>query len=134
MVRMILAGLAGLVLLAGAAMARDREIEAVIGAQIEAFRAEDVDRAFDFASPSIRRLFGSPETFGTMVQQGYPMVWRPGTVTFLQLRDVDGALWQTVRITDAGGAAHLLDYQMIPTEEGWKINAVRILQAPGVAA
>lgn len=117
-----------------AAPAQNREIEAVIGNQIEAFKADDFVTAFTFASPTIRQVFRTPETFGQMVRQGYPMVWRPSELRFLDLREVAGTLWQRVQITDAEGRVHLLDYQMVETEIGWKINAVQILQAPGVAA
>lgn len=124
--------------IAGSAAAQDSgprtAIETVIGAQNEAFQADDVDRAFTYASPSIRQIFRTPENFGAMVRQGYPMVWRPSEVQFLGHRERAGRLWQVLRITDGKGAVHLLEYQMIETETGWKINGVRILDAPGVAA
>ena len=109
-------------------------IEATIGAQIDAFLEDDFARAFDFASPSIQGLFGSPDRFGQMVRQGYPMVWRPGEVQYLELRDVEGNLWQRVLIRDQAGGVHMLDYQMIETGEGWRINGVQLLQAPDVSA
>ena len=54
----------------------------MISKQIEAFKADDFDTAFSFASPMIQRMFGSASTFGEMVQNGYPMVWRPAEVRF----------------------------------------------------
>ncbi|MEX0366362.1 MAG: DUF4864 domain-containing protein [Ruegeria sp.] len=120
--------------LAVSAQAQSDEIEANIRAQIEAFKADDFATAFTFASPSIRDIFRTPDNFGAMVRNGYPMVWRPAEVEFLELRDISGALWQKVRITDADGTVHVLDYQMINLESGWKINGVQILEAPGVAA
>ncbi|MEX0318729.1 MAG: DUF4864 domain-containing protein [Ruegeria sp.] len=120
--------------LAVSAQAQSDEIEANIRAQIEAFKADDFATAFTFASPSIRDIFRTPDNFGAMVRNGYPMVWRPAEVEFLELREISGALWQKVRITDAKGAVHVLDYQMINLESGWKINGVQILEAPGVAA
>ena len=122
--------LTSLTLIAGAAQAQPTTPQGVIDAQIEAFRADDMDRAFSYASPSIRTLFGTPQNFGAMVRQGYPMVWRPADVRYLGLRDVDGLLWQRVRFTDMGGDVHLFDYNMIQTENGWKINAVHPV-APG---
>ena len=113
--------------------AQKAPITTVIGAQIEAFLADDVSRAFSFASPGIRQIFGTPERFGMMVEQGYPMVWRPAEVDYLELREVAGALWQRVMVRDGAGAIHLLDYQMIETPEGWKINAVQLLKAPGAS-
>lgn len=109
-------------------------IEATINRQMEAFRAQDVGTAFGFASPAIKRLFGSAENFGQMVRQGYPMVWDPGTVRMLELREVGGALWQRVMVTDRAGATHVLDYRMIETPEGWQIDGVQILPRAGVGA
>lgn len=116
------------------AMAQSRDIEATIGAQIDAFLADDFETAFTFASPNIRALFGTPETFGRMVREGYPMVWRPRDVRYLALREIDGVLWQRVMIRDGDGVVHLLDYQMLETESGWKINGVQYLAPPDVNA
>lgn len=109
-------------------------IELTIDSQIEAFLRDDFDAAFGFASDSIKGVFGSPERFGQMVRNGYPMVWRPGEVRYLELRDVDGALWQKVLIRDRLGRLHVLDYQMIETAEGWRINGVQLLSPPDVGA
>ncbi|MEL6102644.1 MAG: DUF4864 domain-containing protein [Pseudomonadota bacterium] len=116
------------------AIAQGNEIEGVISSQIEAFKADDFAKAFSFASPGIQGIFRTPENFGRMVAQGYPMVWRPAEVQYLDLSDQAGNLRQTVQITDAQGQVYLLAYYMIETRDGWKINGVQILQAPGVAA
>jgi len=116
--------------LAVAAAAQGREIETVIGRQIEAMRADDFATAFDYASPGIQGRFGSAENFGAMVRGGYSMVWKPRDVRYLELREIAGALWQKVLVTDADGRVHVLDYQMVELEGGWKINTVQILPAP----
>ncbi|MFC3612322.1 DUF4864 domain-containing protein [Lutimaribacter marinistellae] len=115
--------------LSGPVLAQSDEIEANIRAQIDAFRADDFTTAFTYASPTIRDLFRTPENFGSMVQNGYPMVWRPGSLRFLELREIAGNLWQKVMVTDAQGRVHILDYQMVQLEDGWKINGVQILGA-----
>ena len=122
------------VLSAQAQEARNPAIETVIRQQFDAFRAEDVGTAFSFASPGIKGMFGTPENFGRMVRDGYPMVWRPAGVQFLDLRRVAGNLWQRVMVTDQAGRTHLLDYQMIETDQGWQINGVQILPQAGVGA
>lgn len=109
-------------------------IEATIGAQIEAFLVDDFAQAFTFASPNIQGLFGTHDRFGQMVRNGYPMVWRPGDVQYLELREVEGALWQRVMIRDRMGGVHMLDYQMIRVGEDWRINGVQLLRAPDVGA
>jgi hypothetical protein len=112
------------------AHAQGQDITAVIDQQLEAFKADDAERAFGYASPTIKGLFGTPQNFATMVQRGYPMVWRPAEVRYLDLREEAGALWQRVQITDQQGVVHMLDYQMIQTENGWQINGVQLLKAP----
>ena len=107
-------------------------IPAVISAQIEAFRAGDLARAFGFASEGIRGLFGTPETFGAMVERGYAMVIAPAEVDYGALRLRDGALWQMVLIEDADGTRHALDYRMVEEDGGWRISGVEILRRPGV--
>jgi hypothetical protein len=116
------------------AAAQEAPIRATIESQIEAFQADDFARAFTFASPTIKQMFGTPENFGVMVKQGYPMVYRPAEVQMMELREVAGNLWQRVRITDQAGAGWYLDYMMVETAEGWQINAVQILPAPDVGA
>lgn len=113
----------------GMAQAQNAEIEATISAQIEAFRADDFDRAFTYASPGIQGIFRNPENFGLMVRRGYPMVWRPAEVRYLDLRETNGRLWQRVQITDAEGNSHLFDYEMVQMDSGWKINGVQKVQS-----
>lgn len=116
------------------AAAQEGPIQSTILNQIEAFRADDFATAFTFASPTIKGIFGTAENFGTMVRNGYPMVHRPAEVKMLDLREVAGALWQRVMITDAQGQTHLLDYQMVETADGWQINGVQLLRSGGVGA
>lgn len=112
----------------------ERAIQGVIRGQIDAFLKDDFVTAFTFASPGIQGVFETPEKFGAMVRNGYPMVWRPETVEFGELREVGGRLWQRVIVRDASGRYHALDYQMIPDGDGWRINAVQLLPAPEVGA
>ncbi|MEC3861939.1 DUF4864 domain-containing protein [Mesobacterium sp. TK19101] len=109
-------------------------IEATISNQMEAFLADDVDRAFTYASPGIRGFFRTPDRFGSMVREGYPMVWRPKSFTFGELREINGVLWQKVIVQDADGALHALDYRMIQTDGDWRIDAVQMLPAPDLSA
>ena len=121
-------------MLALPAAAQEQPIQSTITAQIEAFRAEDFDRAFTFASPTIHDIFGTSVNFAAMVVTGYPMVVNPATVEMQDLREVGGVLWQRVRITDQKGQAYLLDYQMVEGPDGWLINAVQMQKAADVGA
>ncbi len=115
------------------ARADETAIRSVISSQIEAFLADDFEAAFNMASPTIQDIFKTPEQFGMMVREGYPMVWRPADVQFLSVDEINGTLWQTVLVQDGKGAQYLLGYEMIEGPEGWKINAVQIKPArPGV--
>ena len=138
MLRMVFAGVFAsmLALMAHAqeVLAPNPEIEAVIGGQFDAFLAEDVATAWQFASPNIQRIFRDAQNFGRMVEQGYPMVWAPAEVDFIDLQSFGGILVQRVQVIDQAGNAHYLGYQMIETENGWKINGVQILPPPQVAA
>ena len=121
-------------LLALPMQAQEAPIQSTIQSQLDAFLVDDYAKAFTFASPMIKGIFGTSDNFGTMVQQGYPMVARHGAVQMLELRTVAGNLWQRVMITDTMGRTHLLDYMMIETAEGWQINAVQLLPAQDVGA
>jgi len=112
--------------------AQEAPIQSTIQNQIDAFQADDFALAFSYASPNIKGLFGTAENFGAMVKEGYPMVHRPAEVEMQDLREVAGNLWQRVRVVDQEGRAHILDYMMIETPEGWQINAVQLLPAPDV--
>ncbi len=121
---------AALIWIATSAAMADEPAEAIqstISGQITAFLADDFAAAFEFASPTIKQIFGTSERFGQMVRQGFPMVWRPADVRFLDLRDEAGRLIQRVMIRDGAGQVHLLDYQMIQTEKGWQINGVALV-------
>lgn len=121
--------------LAAPALGQDTAAPAIQGTiqnQLDALKQDDFATAFSFASPMIKGIFGTPENFGMMVQNGYPMVYRPADVKMLELRDVAGALWQRVMITDGAGRTHVLDYQMIETPDGWQINGVQLLPEPGI--
>lgn len=109
-------------------------IQGTIQGQIDAFLADDFVTAFTFASPLIKGIFGTPENFGTMVRQGYPMVWRPSDVRFLDLEDLGVRKLQRVQILDQAGVPYIAEYEMIETDAGWQINGVRIERAPEIGA
>ena len=104
----------------------------VISRQLEAFVARDVDLAWTFASPMIQGLFGNPRNFGVMVSEGYPMVWDNSGARFVGQREAEGRIYQQVMVQDATGALHMLEYAMIQTPQGWKIDGVSLLPSPDV--
>lgn len=125
--------IAVIAVLAAPLRANEAAIQSVIEDQIEAFLNDDPTSAFAHASPMIQQLFGTPGRFGQMVRDSYPMVWRPDEVTFLPMGDAKERPVQPVMLRDSAGALHILDYEMIQTDEGWKINGVRLRRAPAGA-
>src|SRR6476619_4139500 len=58
------------------------QFQAIITGQIEAFRADDGDKAYGFAAPTIHQIFPTVDVFMAMVKQGYKPVYRPQTFSF----------------------------------------------------
>jgi alpha-D-ribose 1-methylphosphonate 5-triphosphate diphosphatase PhnM len=109
---------------------RNADIEKVIDQQLQAFQADDFKAAFEFAAPSIQKKFGTPEKFGFAVIHGYPMVWRPTEVQYIGVEQYTGQALQKVMITDRHKTLHLLIYQMLPLDQGWRIGGVQIVRQP----
>lgn len=106
-------------------------IRTVIDSQIAAFRRDDGEGAFTFASPTIRNIFGTVENFMAMVRNGYPQVYRPREVEFRELVGGADALFQLVWIVGPDGAAVIAAYEMQQQADGsWRINGVQLLKTP----
>lgn len=106
-----------------------KAMQSVIDQQLDAFQSDDFAGAMEFASPILQNYFRTPENFQRMVTQGYPMVWRFESVRFLENRVEGGVHWQRVMIKDLEGTSHILDYRMMETPDGWRINGVQILDS-----
>jgi hypothetical protein len=130
--KQIFAGIFALGLSAGAAWADT--VQDVIGQQLDAFNARDLPTAFGFASPTIKRIFETPDNFGSMVARGFPMVWDNSDTRYLGLRADGASSYQQVMIRDQTGVFHVLEYKMIPVGDGWQIDGVQVLPAPQVGA
>lgn len=115
-----------------AAQAQDQSIEDVISSQLRAFNDRDVQKAWQYASPMIQGMFQTPENFGNMVRNGYPMVWDNADARFLDQSDVGIGIRQEVMIKGPDGAFYILDYLMVQTPNGWQINGVQVIPAPDI--
>lgn len=112
------------------------EFQRIITGQIEAFRADDGERAYGYAAPSIRRIFPNSSIFMQMVKQGYRPVYRPQSFSFEQT-DTDplGRPAQRVRIIGPDGKAYEALYSMERQPDGtWRIDGCSLLEVPGVDA
>ena len=107
-------------------------VRAVVEAQLAAFAADDGQRAFSYAAPSIRAMFGTPERFMAMVRGSYPVVYRPSAVVFLHPAWVQGQLVQRVHLTDAAGAPWLAVYSLErQRDDSWRISGCTLQPSAG---
>lgn len=97
-------------------------VRSVIEAQLAAFAADDAERAFSYAAPSIRELFGGAGAFIAMVRSRYPVVYRPASVDFLEPLPRQRDVLQAVRMADADGAVWIAVYVLERQRGGaWRI-------------
>jgi hypothetical protein len=120
--------------LMGQAQAQNLDVQSVIRDQVSAFAKDDFVTAFGFADQGIQQIFKTPERFGQMVTNGYPMVLRPQKFEFTEQKIIDGSVLQYVVIEDQAGVFFLAEYRMTQTDGIWKISAVEIKRAPMVGA
>ena len=92
--------------------------QAVISAQEQAFGRDDDAAAYDFASPSIKSQFRTPDTFMYMVRNGYAPVYRHRSFEFGEARAFEGKIYQDVHIVDANGEAWEALYTLEPQGDG----------------
>jgi hypothetical protein len=103
-------------------------IRDVIEKQMEAFRRDDGEAAFGFASPTIRGMFGSADVFMDMVRQGYQPVYRPKSVEFGKLGEVSGQIAQEVHVIGPDGRPVTALYVMTQLPDGsWRIDGCYLL-------
>ena len=94
----------------------------MVRAQLAAFAADDAERAFSFAAPELRQMFGTSALFMRMVRDSYPVVYRPASVTFLQPKPDQDVVLQPVHLTDAKGASWLAMYRVQrQADKSWRI-------------
>ena len=112
-----------------------RNVRTVIQAQLAAFAADDAKRAFSYATPKVREMFGSADKFIEVVREAYPAVYRHETVAFLKPELADGMLLQGVHLTDGEGVLWLALYRMErQRDRSWRISACQLLPAQGRVA
>ncbi|MBM3533944.1 MAG: DUF4864 domain-containing protein [Alphaproteobacteria bacterium] len=104
-------------------------IRTAIEGQMGAFRADDGERAFGFASPNIRGIFRTADNFMAMVRNGYQPVYRPRDVRFGDLVAVEASLVQKVYVTGPDGRRVLALYVMEQQADGiWLINGCMLAE------
>lgn len=107
---------------AAASAAELRAMQAVVQAQLDAFKAGDAARAYGFASPAIQQQFGSAERFMAMVLQAYPMLIAPRSLAWRLPEPAPGGAVLPLQLRDAQGRAWLATYQLQRQPDGsWRI-------------
>ncbi|MEA2849350.1 MAG: hypothetical protein QOG78_4631 [Rhodospirillaceae bacterium] len=105
-------------------------IRDIIQSQVEAFRRDDGDAAFGYASPSIQGMFGSAAIFMDMVRQGYQPVYRPRVFDFREIVELNGQPAQKVHVVGPDGRPVTALYPMTQLPDGtWRVDGC-YLQAP----
>jgi Domain of unknown function (DUF4864) len=117
-----------LVLAVGAA-ARAQKVEPRAAAepimkQLDAFKRDDYDAAYAFASAEIRELFDR-SAFERMVKTAYPEIARSTYALVAGTQEQpDGHVVVRVRIRGANGNSIEALYDMVNQADGWRINGV----------
>ncbi|MBI1245212.1 MAG: DUF4864 domain-containing protein [Alphaproteobacteria bacterium] len=105
-------------------------IRQTIERQIDAFRADDGERAFGFADATIRAMFGDPASFMAMVRQGYGMIYRPRRFEFAQAVERPDGIAQAVEFEGLDGTSAVAVYEMRRQPDGtFRIAGVYLLKA-----
>ena len=105
-------------------------VRTVISSQIDAFRTGDDERAFSFASPSIRSMFGTSENFMAMVKSGYQPVYAPRNFTFGRSSERGGTYFQEVLVTGPEGREWVALYTLQEASDGSiRITGVRLARS-----
>ena len=104
-------------------------VKKTVQGQLAAFAADDAKLAFSFAAPGIQKLFKTPDNFMSMVQQAYPVVYRPANILFLKAKVLDSVAVQPVRLWDQVGDVWLAAYDLERQADGrWLITACVLMR------
>jgi hypothetical protein len=98
------------------------EVAAVIEAQLAAFRASDVEKAYGCASQAFRAQV-SLAAFARMVERNYPEIWRNTRADLGIVRGDDARVAVPVHIFTKTSDA-IYDYVLYRDKAGWRIGGV----------
>lgn len=107
--------------------------EQIIEGQLQAFRSNNAEQAYSFASPGIQAIFPSPGVFMDMVQRSYRGVFEANSVRFGEVStDKLGRPTQRATITSRSGERFEALYSMEQQPDGsWKIDGCVIVKLEG---
>ena len=99
-----------------------REVVAVIEAQLAAFRAGNVEKAYGFAAADLRAQKPLP-VFTAIVRKNYPEIWANTRAEFGIVRDDGDRGTVTVQVYSANSDA-AYDFTVKRESPGWRIYGV----------
>ena len=102
-----------------------------ISSQIDAFKDNDVKKAYTFAAPNIQAQFPNPDIFGLMVRNGYPIIWKPKSYKFTTFKDLGNNCIQRVLFQSYNGSLVSYDYILEKNGNLWKIAGVLTINLAG---
>ena len=133
-VAMLMAMLSGAAQAQALTKAETRAVEAAVQRQFDAFARDDAVAAFAAASSATRLQFGSAERFLAIVKGQYQAVYRHRVALFAPARRIDGAVVQTVRLTDAEDRVWEAVYQLVrEADEQWHIVGCQLIETKSVS-
>ena len=108
----------------------ERAVQAVVGAQLKAFRDGDLAMAFSFADQTIQAMVGGPRQFGVMVARGYGPIYANESHRFLQSQVQGIQAVQLVLVRGRDGTVALAQYQLSKASGQWRIRGVSMQLMP----
>jgi len=98
--------------------------------QLEAFRRNDYDTAYGFASTEIKSLF-TRQSFERMVRTGYPEIADSTRARIAGASKEADRVYVVVKIRGTNGTHIEAVYEMVREAGAWKINGVVARTDPG---
>ena len=108
-----------------------KDVRNTISLQIEAFKENNIKKAYRFAAPNIQAQFPNPDVFGLMVRNGYPVIWRPKSFKFTKFQDLGNKSIQRVLFQSYNGSLEIYDYILEKYDDLWKIAGVLTINLAG---
>ncbi len=109
----------------------EKIVKKVISSQLMAFKEKNVEKAYSFAAPNIKRQFFNAKNFGLMVKNGYPVIWSPKNYQFVKFSSNGTRSIQRVLFRSSTDALVTYDYLLEKFKNDWRIAGVMQVSTEG---
>ena len=99
----------------------EEEIISIVTAQLQAFQDDDFEKAYSYASPTIKTIFPDYKKFRDMVVGQYQAVYRPKSINFGNVTTQGGTNFLEVYLVDPDGIVVTAIYTMQQQEDDSRI-------------